>query len=195
MRPLHALLSLAAAFTLSAQDVATPRMAMFVPDRIIATSVRGRKLFAELEVMKKTLEEKLQAKGLEGQKLQSQLQSPSISEAGRDTITKQLRDLEYEFKKMQEDSQADYAKVQQKVYGQFQTEIAPLVESLAKEQKLQLVLQYQQGMVAFGDETWLLSFSNEIAKRYDAKYESGAPAAAKPADKPAAKPAAKPVKK
>lgn len=196
MRPLHALLSLAAAFTMSAQDIATPRMAVFVPDRIISSSVRGRKLFSELEVMKKNLEEKLQAKGLEGQKLQSQLQSPSISDSGREQITKQLRDLEYEFKKLQEDSQADYGKVQQKVYGQFQTEIAPIVEALAKEQKLQLVLQYQQGLVAYGEEAWLLSFSNEVAKRYDAKFESGAAAAAAPAKPAAAKPApAKPVKK
>jgi Skp family chaperone for outer membrane proteins len=193
---MHALLSLAAAFSLSAQDMGATRIAMFLPDQIIAKSVRGRKVFSELEVMKKNLEDKLQAKGAEGQKLTAQLQSPSISEEGREKITKELRDLEYAFKKLQEDSQADYAKVQQRVFGQFQQEIGPIVEALAKEQKLQLVMQYQQGLIAYGEETWLTSFSFEVAKRYDAKYESGAaPApAAKPAA-PAAKPAAKPAKK
>ena len=197
MRPLHCLLALAAAFTLTAQET-QPRIAIFVPDRIIGSSVHGRKLFAELEVTKKNLEERLQAKGAEGQKLTSQLQSPSVSEAGKEQLTKQLRDLEFEFKKLQEDSQQEFQKAQQKVLGQFQTEIQPIVEALAKEQKLQLVLQYQQGLVAYAEEGWLLGFSNEVAKRYDAKYESGAAGApAAPAAKPApAKPAAKaPAKK
>ena len=196
MRVLHALLSLAAVFTLSAQEAAAPRLAIFMPDRIISGSARGRKLFSELETMKKGLEEKLQAKGLEGQKLQSQLQSPSISDAGREQITKQLRDMEYEFKKLQEDSQADYGKLQQKVFASFQAEIGPIVESVAKEQKLQVVLQYQQGLIAYGEEAWLMAFSNEVAKRYDVKFDAAAPvtdptAAAKPANKAAGKPAKK----
>jgi hypothetical protein len=72
----------------------------------------------------------------------------------------------------------------------------PFVEELAKEQKLQLVLQYQPGMVAYADQAWMVSFSNEVARRYDAKYGEKAPAkpaapaqAPKPAPKPALKPA------
>jgi Skp family chaperone for outer membrane proteins len=192
MRPLHALLPLAAVLTLSAQDVVAPRMTIFLPERVIRDSARGRKIFSELEALKKTLEEKLQAKGLEGQKVQAQLQSPSISDAGREQLTKQYRDLEFEFKKMNEDSQADYAKVQQKVFATFQTEIKPIVDGLAKEQKLQLVLQYQQGLVVFAEEPWVLRFTDEVTKRYDAKYEGAASAAAeKPAPKPSGKPAPK----
>ena len=139
--------------------------------------------------------EKIQAKGAEIQKLTSQLQSPSISEAGKETIQKQLRDLDFEGKKLQEDSQTEYQKTQQRVVNQFQQELAPLVEELAKEQKLQLVLTYQPGMVAYADPEWIVAFTDEIAKRYDAKYESkapGAPAAA-PKAAPAPKPAPKPV--
>jgi Skp family chaperone for outer membrane proteins len=189
MRPLHCLFTLAATMTLAAQS--TPNIAIFVPDRIIASSVHGRKLFAELEVTKKTLEEKLQAKGAEGQKLTAQLQSPSISDSGRETITKQLRDLEYEFKKLQEDSQQEFQKTQSKVVGQFQAEVQPIVEGLAKERKLQLVLQYQQGLIAYAEEGWMLEFSNEVAKRYDAKFETGAPAAPAASAKPAPKAPAK----
>jgi Skp family chaperone for outer membrane proteins len=166
---------------MTAQEAHSVKIAVFLPDRIISNSVRGHKIFSELEVMRKNLEEKIQAKGLEGQKIQSQIQSPSISEGGKEQLTKQLRDLEYEFKKLQEDSEADYRKVQQKVFAQFQTEIGPVVQELAKEQKLQLVLQNQQGLIAYGEEPWLMNFTNEVAKRYDAKYESGAPATAKPA--------------
>jgi Skp family chaperone for outer membrane proteins len=195
MRPLHSLLCLTAAISLSAQDTA-PRIGMMVPERIIASSAHARKLFAELDNLKKTLDERLQAKSAEIQKVSSQLQSPSISEAGKETLQKQLRDLDFENKKLQDDAQIEFQKTQQRVVGQFQREVSPIVDALAKEQKLQLVLQYQPGLVAYADQAWLLSFSDEIAKRYDAKFETGGAGAAPkaPAAKPAAapKPAAKP---
>jgi Skp family chaperone for outer membrane proteins len=194
MRPLHSLLCLTAVVGLAAQDV-QPRIGILVPDRVIEKTVRGRKLFSELDALKKSLGEKIQAKGAEIQKLSSQLQSPSISEAGKENIQKQLRDLDFEGKKLQEDSQNEYQKTQQRVVNQFQQELAPLVDELAKEKKLQLVLTYQPGMVAYADPEWIVAFSDEIAKRYDAKYESkapGAPAAA-PKAAPAPKPAPKPV--
>ena len=80
---------------------------------------------------------------------------------------------------------------------QFQQELSPLVEQLAKEQKLQLVLTYQPGLVAFADQAWILGFTDELGKRYDAKYATGAPAPASvPAPAPAApKPGAKPAPK
>jgi len=185
MRILKVLLPLAAVCTLAAQDAPVlPRIAVFVPDRIIQNSVRGGQIFAELEVTKKRLEERLKAKGEEGSRLQSQLQSPSISDSGKEQLQKQLRDTDYEFKKLQEDSQAEFQKTQQKVVGQFQKEVGPIVEEVAKEQKIQLVLQYQQGMIAYGEEGWMLAFTNEVAKRYDAKYlTAAAPAAEKPAPK------------
>jgi len=190
MRPLHSLLCLTAACTLAAQDAA-PRIGMLVPDRVIEKTARGRKLFAELDSLKKTLSDKIQAKRAEMQKLGSQLQSPSISEAGKESIQKQLRDLDFEDKKLQDDSQIEFQKTQQRIVTQFQQEITPLVDDLANEQKLQLVLTFQPGLVAYADQTWIVAFSDEVAKRYDAKYGAGGTA---PAAKPAAvKPAAKPV--
>lgn len=192
MRILKALLPLAAVCSLAAQDAA-PKIAVFMPEALIQKSVRGRQIFAELEVTQKNLQERLKAKGDEGAKLQQQLQSPSISDAGKEQVTKQLRDLEFEFKKLQEDSQQEFQKVQQKVFGQFNQEVGPIVEAVAKDFKLQMVIQNQQGLIAYADESWVNLFTNEVAKRYDAKFAPGAgsPAAA-PADKPA-KPAAKPA--
>ena len=193
MRPLRMLLCLTAALALTAQDT-QPRIGMLVPDRVVESSARGRKLFTELDTLKKTLSDKLQAKGNEIQKLSSQLQSPSMSETGKETLQKQLRDLDFENKKLQEDSQAEFQKTQQRIVTQFQKELAPFVDALAKEEKLQLVLQYQPGLVAYADQAWLLSFSDEVARRYDAKYEPNAakPAVAAPAKPAATKPAVTP---
>lgn len=194
MRPHHLLLCLTAAVTVAAQEPA-PRIAMLVPERIVENTARGKKLFAELDTLKKTLDDRIQAKRAEIQKLASQLQSPSISDAGKETIQKQLRDLDFEGKKLQDDSQMEFQRTQQRVVGQFQQELGPLVDDLAKEQKLQMVLTYQPGLVAYMDQAWGLSFTDEVGRRYDAKYAAGAPAPA-PAAKPAAgapKPPAKPA--
>ena len=174
MRPLRMMFCLTAALALGAQE--SPRIGMLVPDLVIENSGRGRKLFSELENLKKTLNDKIQAKAVEFQKLSGQMQSPSISEAGKEAIQKQLRDLDFENKKLVDDSNAELQKTQQRIVAQFQKELMPFVEELAKEQKLQLVLQYQPGMVAYADQTWMVAFSNEVARRYDAKFGEKPPA-------------------
>jgi Skp family chaperone for outer membrane proteins len=185
------LLCLTAAVSLAAQEAA-PRIAVLVPERIVETTARGKKLFSELDTLKKTLGDRIQAKRGEIQKLSGQLQSPSMSEAGKENIQKQLRDLDFEEKKLQDDSQMEFQRAQQRIVTQFQNELGPMVEGLAKEQKLQMVLTYQPGLVAYMDQAWGLAFTDEVGRRYDAKYGAGAPApAAKPAAAPG-KPAAKP---
>jgi Skp family chaperone for outer membrane proteins len=190
MRPLHTLLCLTATVALVAQPAQdpAPRIGMLAAERVIDRSVRAHKLFSELETLKKTLSDRIDAKRAEIQKLSSQLQSPSIGEAGKENIQKELRDKDFEGKKLQEDSQNEYQKTQQRVVAQFQQEISPIVEELAKEQKLQLVLTYNPGMVAYADQNWVLAFTDEVGRRYDAKCEPQPAAGAKPAAKPKSKP-------
>lgn len=180
-----------ASLSLCAQEA--PRFALFSVGQLIDRSVKARKIFTEFEVTKKNLEEKLKAKSEEGQKMQQQLQSGSLSDEGRDKLQKQLRDLEFEFKKLQEDSQAELQKVQNKVFGELQQVVGPIVDQVAKEQKLQFVLNDgAQQIISWSDKAWATAFTDEVAKRLDASGD--APAAKPAASKPAAKPAT-PAKK
>ena len=186
LTPLIACASLA----LSAQVPEPTRMALFSMRDFIGNSVKARKVYAELEVVQKQLMDKLQAKQTEGQKLQAQAQSTSISEDGKVQIQKQLRDLEFEFKKLQEDAQADAQKVQQKVMKALNDLADPIVKALAKEQKLQVIISAENSPIVWADETWASAFTLEVAKRLDGS--DAAPAAApKPAEKKPA-PAKKP---
>ncbi len=198
LAPSLAALCLSAALTTPAVAQEAPRFAFFSINQLVRTSKKAGAIFSELEITGKTLQEKLQAKGQELQTLQQQLNSPSIDPEKKEILVKKLRDLEFEAKKMQEDSQAEYQRTEKKV-GEAITKIAaPIVEQLAKEQKLQLVLSDQAiNILSWGDEAWLKGFTAEIAKRLDASE----PAAAAPAPKPAptkpattAKPAAAPKK-
>ena len=189
MRFMKYLLPLAAVCTLAAQEPPTPRLAVIVMDKVVQGTARGHQLFAELETLDKKIQEKL--KGLDDtmNQLKNQLASPSTADSARETLQRQLREAEFAFKTGQDDARAEFQKTQQKITQQFLQEVGPIVETLAKEQKLQLVLNYQQGVMFWMEEGWSLAFTNEVAKRYDAKY---APDAAAPAPKPAApKPAVK----
>jgi Skp family chaperone for outer membrane proteins len=176
----------ASTLSLCAQDAA-PRFAFFSISMLVEKSVKARKIFTELEVTKGNLESKLKTKGEEGQKMQAQLQSGSLSDEGREKLQRELSNLELEFKKLQQDSQADLQKVQQKVFKQLSDVAGPIVIQLAKEQKLQVVFSDSaQQIISWADDAWIKGFTEEVAKRLDA---TGDAAAAKPAaaeKKPAA---------
>jgi Skp family chaperone for outer membrane proteins len=185
-------LALAAVLPAAAQEPIT-RFQVFAPQRVIDTSVRAKKVFAELEVLNKTLTEKLKAKGEELQKLDQQIKSPAIAEEGRAKLQREFQDGELAFKRLQEDSQAEFQKSEQKATAQFNQEIGPILLDLAKEQKLQMLFQWNQQIMIPVDPAAVTAFSDEVAKRYDKKYENGAPAAEKPASTVKLPPTAKPA--
>lgn len=184
-------LTLAATLPALAQESIT-RFGVFAPQRVIESSVRAKKVFAELEVLNKILTEKVKIKAEEMQKLEQQIKSPALSEEGRAKLQREFQDGELSFKRLQEDSQGEFQKSEQKAMKQFNEEIGPIVMELAKELKLQMLFQWNQNIMIPVDPAAVTSFSDELAKRYDKKFESGAPVAPeKPAPKPAAKPAPK----
>jgi Skp family chaperone for outer membrane proteins len=177
---------------LAAQEA--PRFAFFSINQLVRSSKKAGAIFSELEITGKNLQEKLKAKGEELQTLQQQLNSPSVDPEKREGLAKKLRDVEFEAKKMQEDSQAEYQRIEKKVGEAITKLAAPIVQDLAKEQKLQLVLSDQAlQILSWGDEVWLKTFTAEVAKRLDGVSATAAPEA--PAKPAAAKPAAKPAKK
>ena len=189
LAPSLAALCLSAALVAPVQAQEAPRFAFFSINQLVHTSKKAGAIFSELEITGKNLQEKLQAKGQELQTLQQQLNSPSLDPDKKEILAKKLRDAEYEAKKMQEDSQLEYQRVEKKVGGDITKLAAPIVEQLAKEQKLQIVLSDQAVQIlSWGDQEWMKAFTAEVAKRLDASEPAPAPA---PAPKPASvKPAA-----
>lgn len=187
--PSLAALCLSAALSTPAAAQEAPRFAFFSINQLVRISKKAGAVFSELEITGKTLQEKLQAKGQELQTLQQQLNSPSIDPEKKEPLAKKYRDLEFEAKKMQEDSQAEYQRVEKKVGEAITKMAAPIVQDLAKEQKLQLVLSDQAiNVLSWADDAWMKGFTAEVAKRLDASEP--APAAAPAAKPAAAKPSA-----
>jgi len=183
----------------AARQEAPTRFAFFTLGLLVQKSTKAKKVFSELETLQKGLNDALKAKADEGQAVQQQLQGASLSAQGRDDLKKKLRDIEIDYKKLQEDSQDKFTKVQQKVMGEIYQMAGPIISNLAKERKLQVVLSGESAqagqLIQWADEQWIQDFSLEVAKRLDAAPAASKPLApAKPAA-PAAKPAAPAVKK
>lgn len=182
--PSLAALCLSAALSTPAAAQEAPRFAFFSINQLVRSSKKAGAIFSELEITGKTLQEKLQSKGQELQTLQQQLNSPSLDPEKKEALAKKFRDVEFDAKKMQEDSQGEYQRVEKKVGEAITKLAAPIVEQLAKEQKLQMVFSDQAVQIlSWADQDWLKAFTAEIAKRLDAS-EGSAPAASAP--KPAA---------
>jgi len=186
--PPLAALCLSAALVAPAAAQEVPRFAFFSINQLVHTSKKAGAIFSELEITGKNLQEKLQAKGQELQTLQQQLNSPSLDPDKKEVLAKKYRDAEYEGKKMQEDSQAEYQRVEKKVGGDISKLAAPIVEQLAKEQKLQLVLSDQAVQIlSWADQDWMKAFTAEVAKRMDASEPAAPVSVPKPTPvKPAA---------
>lgn len=185
--PSLAALCLSAALSTPAAAQEAPRFAFFSINQLVRTSKKAGAIFSELEITGKTLQEKLQAKGQELQTLQQQLNSPSLDPDKKEALAKKFRDLEFEAKKMQEDSQGEYQRTEKKVGEAITKLAAPIVEQLAKEQKLQLVLSDQAvNILSWAEEAWMKGFTIEVAKRLDAS--EGTAAAPKPAGATVPKP-------
>jgi Skp family chaperone for outer membrane proteins len=188
MKRLMTALLLVLALPLAAQNAvkqeASPRFAFFTLGILVQKSAKAKKTFSELETLQKSLNDSLQAKAAEGQKIQQQLQGASLTDQGRDTLKKQLRDIEIDYKKMQEDSQEKFNKVQQKVLGEIFQVANPIIDQLAKEQKLQVVLSGESAqagqLVQWADDKWIQEFTLEVARRMDAAPAAPALAPAKP---------------
>jgi Skp family chaperone for outer membrane proteins len=191
--PSLAALCLSAALVTPAVAQEAPKFAFFSINQLVRSSKKAGAIFSELEITGKNLQEKLQAKGQELQTLQQQLNSPSLDPDKKDALAKKFRDAEFEAKKMQEDSQQEYQRVEKKVGEAITKLAAPIVEQLAKEQKLNLVLSDQAVQIlSWADQDWMKGFTAEVAKRLDGSEPAAAVAPAAP--KPAAKPAAAPKK-
>jgi len=188
MRRTLAALTLVLGLPVLAQE--PTKFAIFSAEQVAGNTNRGKKIFAELETLGKSLQEKINTRVEELKKLDNQLKSPGLSDEGRAKLQRELQDGDLGLKRLQEDSQQEFQAAQRKAMKTFMEEVEPVIKEVAKEMKLQVVLSYQPGLLAWAEDAWLATFTGEVAKRFEAR--AGA-APAKPAA-PAAKPAAAPAK-
>jgi len=165
----------------SVQAQEAPRFAFCDSRFLVDNTAQGKRVFAEVQILSKRLEDQLKVKLEELQRMEQQLRSSSLSEDGRNRISREFEDGKVAYQRLQEDSQNQYQRALSTASQQFESEVGPLIEALAKERKLHCVFQLQNGLIAWADKDWVMSFTEELAKRYDAAFPGGVAANKPPA--------------
>ena len=167
---------------ISAQAQEAPRFAVLNPAWLMENTAQGKRVFAEAQALNSRLTSELRAKIEELQGLEQQLRSSSLSDEGRARITRSYEDARTAFQRMQQDSQEQITRASQAAQQQFESEIFPIIDALAKEQKLQFILHREVALWA--DPSSDMVFTEEVGKRYDAAYPGNAAAAPRTTNTP-----------
>ena len=152
------------------------KVAFITPQAILQQSTEGKAAIARINalIQKKQKEGEDKAKLLQGNQQKLQTSGSVMNEAARSQLEKEIDRQQKEIERFQQDAQAEIDDLQQDVQNEFLKKVNPLIEQVAKEKGVEIVLNSEAQIFAWANMG--LDLSPEIIKKLDA--------AAKPAATP-----------
>lgn len=134
---------------------------------IAATSEEGKAASAKIQELQKKKAADLTAKQKDLQTRQEKLQQglSVMNETARASAEREIEKLQRELQFAQQDAQSDVEQLTQQLQNDFGQKLQPIIDALANEKGLHLILQAQQG-IAWANPG--LDLSDEIVKRLNA---------------------------
>ena len=143
------------------------KIAYIVPDRIIVESELGKSLAARINALRSEKLTELTAKNKELEAAQQKLASGSVlSDAARSTAQKAADRLQVELQRAQQDAEAAVQELQQQVNTELERAITPLLEQVALDKGIYILLRADTGAVAWAAPA--LDLTGEVIKRLNA---------------------------
>jgi len=180
---------LAGAASVLAQAAATPpatgatpantKIAVIDIDRVAATSEAGKTLFDELRKDNESLSQEKARREQEIRELQTKATSASalLSADARELLRKDIERKTTDAERWLQDKQKEFQDKQQRLEDEFQKKLAPVVEAVAKESGIGLILRATAGL------TFVLDANLDITSQVIAKLNTMSAAPAPPAPK------------
>jgi outer membrane protein len=146
--------------------------------RIAAESAEGKASTTKVNALREKKLAELTGKNKQLETAQQKLNSGSLlSEEARAAAQKETERLQVEIQRLQQDAEAEMQDLQQQLQLDFQRKLSPIIQQVATEKGLQILLsQTDAGMV------WAepgLDLTNEIIKRFDSSSAAAAKTPAK----------------
>ncbi len=134
---------------------------------IAATSEEGKAASAKIQELQKKRAAELTAKQKELQGRQEKLQQglSVMNETARASAEREIEKLQRELQFAQQDAQSDVEQLTQQLQNDFGQRLQPIIDALANEKGLHMILQAQQ-WIAWANPG--LDLSDEIVKRLNA---------------------------
>src|SRR5687768_7623490 len=146
---------------------------------IASNSSEGKAATSKIQefAKKKTAELEGKTKALEGARNKLLQGGTVLSDQARTQMEKDIDKMSRELQFAQQDAQAEQQQLTQELQSDFQTRLNPIIDQVAKEKGLHLVLSIADSGAVWADVG--LNISAEVMKRLDAAGKTPAPPAVK----------------
>ncbi|HEX9726395.1 MAG TPA: OmpH family outer membrane protein [Vicinamibacteria bacterium] len=162
------------------------KIAVINIDRVAAESNAGKELFDRLKEENDKLAVERARREQEIRELSSKLTSEVLSADAQGRLQREIERKRTEAQRWLEDAQAEFQEKQQEEEAAFQAKLGPIVEAVAREQGIGLILRDTPGLTFVLDAQ--LDLTPAVVQRLNESGSAASPAAAPAA--PAGEPAA-----
>ncbi len=144
------------------------RIAYFNIQRVANESAEGKASTAKVQALmqKKQAEIADKGKALQANQQKLQTQSGVMSESARSQLEKDIERQQVEAQRAQQDAQQEVNELQQELQADFQKKLFPVVQQVAQEKGLQMLLSQVDAGIVWADPG--LDLTDEIVKKLDA---------------------------
>ncbi len=143
------------------------RVAYCSLDRVAALSKDGQASFLRVKALSdqktKLIEDK--TKAMEANR--AQLDSPTLDDDKRAALQREVGRQQVEIQRIQQDASTEVTELQNEERDAFVLKVMPVVQEIALQRGIHLVLNYQEGLLLWVDSG--LDLSAEVARRLDAR--------------------------
>jgi outer membrane protein len=143
--------------------------------RIAAESVEGKASTNKVNALREKKLGDLNGKNKQLETAQQKLNSGGLlSEDARATTQKEVEKLQVEIQRLQQDAEAEMQDLQQQLQLDFQRKLSPIIQQVAVEKGLHILLSQTDAGMVWADPG--LDLTNDIIKRFDAAAAGAAKA-------------------
>lgn len=144
------------------------KIAFINPQRVFQESTDGKAALARVNalIQKKQKEGEDKAKLLQGNQQKLQTSGGVMNEAARAQLEKEIERQQKEGERFQQDAQAEINELQQEVQNDFLKKVQPVLDQVATEKGLHMVLNAAEAGIAWAPQS--LDISSEVIKKLDA---------------------------
>ena len=151
------------------------KVAFINPQAIFQQSAEGKAALGRVNalIQKKQKEGEDKAKLLQGNQQKLQTSGSVMNEAARTQLEREIDREQKELERFQQDAQAEINELQQEVQNEFLKKVNPVIDAVATEKGVQIVLNADAQIFAWADTG--LDLSPDIVKKLDAQKAPAAP--------------------
>jgi outer membrane protein len=134
-------------------------------DYVAANSEDGKAMIAKIQALQKTKTAELadMNKKLEAARKKAMDQASVMNDQARSQAEREISRLERDLQSAQQDATADFNAFSQKAQNEFGQKVVPLLQAIAKEKGLHVVLRALPEMIAWANDG--VDLSGELVKR------------------------------